>query len=151
MSSKAAPTITVTPTRVADQRHGLSMVHNWRTVTPPCDCPEVEVWALYTGRVCVSLARVDYTLRPVDASVQTVTLGELGVGSLLENAAMVKHHHDVRLREGQQAMREQHDRAPPRMRLRRAIELAQAGDYPRFGVEVQCRERVVEDEQPRRR
>jgi hypothetical protein len=56
---------------------------------------------------CVMLACACQTLGSVDTGVQPVTGAQLGVGPLLENAAMVQHHHEIGLGKGQQTVREQ--------------------------------------------
>ena len=72
---------------------------------------------------------------------------QLGVRPLIENAA-VQHHHQIGLGKGQQAVREHDDRTLLRIRLRRAKALSQASNDLGFCVQIQGRERIVQDQQP---
>ena len=115
---------------------------------PLCCWVAGEVLVCSSGVPFVTLPCAGQTLGPVDAGVQPVACAELGVGPLLENAAMVQHHHQIGLGKCRQSVREQHDRALLCVRLRRAEELSQASDDLGFRVQVQGRERIVQDQQP---
>ena len=94
----------------------------------------------------VTLLYACQTLSPVDTSVQPVACAQCGVGPLLENSAMVQHYDEIGLGKGQQAVREHDDRALLGVGLRRAKELPQTTDNFCFGVQIEGRERIVQDE-----